>query len=958
MSMATATLTRPASPRRERPAKAVSRGGGARVAVAALCACAALVTGAPLAQAATPYTAYVSNLTAESLSPINTATNIVGSPIPAKNPPFLAITPDGTTAWVTNSTQGTVTPITLATGAAGAPISVGTGPYAIAITPDGSKAYVAIHGAEAVTPVNLITRTAGSPIKVGKEPWAIAITPDGSRAYVTNYGSSSVTPINTATQTAGGEIKVGSGPQSIAIAPNGTTAWVADFTANAITPITLATNTAGPTVEVKEPNSLAITPSGTAAYVTDYALNTVTPVNLATRTVGTPIKVGSLPYQVAITPDGSTAYVTNNSSNSVTPINTATQTAGGEIKVGTGPDGIAITPDEAPVASFTVSAAQAGSPSSFNASSSSVAHGTITSYAWSFGDGSTATTSAPTTTHTYAAAGNYTATLTETDSAGTSTAVVFTGQTVSRNGGPSAQTTRTVSVANAPTSSVPGDPRPTRVVISIRSATVNRHGVAVIPLLLPRQRRRRLPRQDHDHDPGERASRQACARVPLRTRLPPARHHQLRSPRRSESARARPHRLIRTEAAQAALLRTRDPDRHVGVRRADGDRHARDRTEARRVVTPASLSGMCPSQGPPIKRLGCRRRLPNMGIVTVTTTRLRGTRRTGASGFSKPQTPATVPGKPSAPALTVRPTVATEALALPAHTLARSELPLEQAQPPRRAHPRRGLADRASPPTQPTPCWASAAAALTASLKTSCSTRCCSRGPLCASRAHGCTSAERGAWCSLGVGLFCWAIGEVIFTLDQSQVTAGPFPSTSDFFWLIFYPAAFLTLGLLVRARVRHFYPSLWLDGVIGALAVAALASEFLLPSIIASSGGSLQAVVGDLIYPLGDLLLICFVVAVLAITGWRPGRVLGTVSLGLLIGASADVLSLYWSATGHGESSFFETLWPASAVVLGLAAWQPARPSAVIGLHGRRLLVFPLCFALAGIGLLSSGGL
>jgi YVTN family beta-propeller protein len=238
-------------------------------------------------------------------------------------------------------------------------------------------------------------------------------------------------------------------------------------------------------VEVKEPNSIAITPSGTTAFVSDYGLNTVTPVNLATRTAGTPIKVGSFPYQVAITPDGSTAYVTNNSSNSVTPINTATQAAGGEIKVGTGPDGIAITPDEAPVASFTVSAAQAGSASSFNASSSSVAHGTITSYAWSFGDGSTATTSTPTTAHTYAAAGNYTATLTETDSAGTSTSVVFTGQTVSRNGGPSAQTTRTVSVANPLTSYLPGDPRPTRVVISIRSAAVNRHGVAVIPLRCP-----------------------------------------------------------------------------------------------------------------------------------------------------------------------------------------------------------------------------------------------------------------------------------------------------------------------------------------------------------------------------------------------------------------------------------------------------------------------------------------
>jgi len=216
---------------------------------------------------------------------------------------------------------------------------------------------------------------------------------------------------------------------------------------------------------------------------------------------------------------------------------------------------------------------------------------------------------------------------------------------------------------------------------------------------------------------------------------------------------------------------------------------------------------------------------------------------------------------------------------------------------------------------------------------------------LCLLRALFCDS-ERGAWSALGLGLGSWAVGEVIFTLDPAQVTSGPFPSTSDVFWLVFYPAAFLSLGLLVRARVRHFYPSLWLDGFVGALALAAAASQFLLPSILRASGGSVSAVVGDLVYPLWDLLLICFVVGVLAITGWRPGRVLGTVAVGLLIGAGADVFSLYWSATGHGEASFFETLWPASAVVLGLAAWQPPRPSAVIGLQGRRLLVFPLLFA------------
>jgi PKD repeat protein len=77
-----------------------------------------------------------------------------------------------------------------------------------------------------------------------------------------------------------------------------------------------------------------------------------------------------------------------------------------------------------------------------------VAVGTITSYAWDFGDGDIDIATTPTATHTYSTGGAYTATLTVTDSAGTSMTQIFTGNTVSRNGGTRARTTRSVSVAN------------------------------------------------------------------------------------------------------------------------------------------------------------------------------------------------------------------------------------------------------------------------------------------------------------------------------------------------------------------------------------------------------------------------------------------------------------------------------------------------------------------------------
>lgn len=74
-----------------------------------------------------------------------------------------------------------------------------------------------------------------------------------------------------------------------------------------------------------------------------------------------------------------------------------------------------------PIASFIVnpSSPTHGSPAVFDGSSSTAASGrTITSYAWTFGDGSSSSGPSATTSHTYAAAGTFSVTLTVTDSAG------------------------------------------------------------------------------------------------------------------------------------------------------------------------------------------------------------------------------------------------------------------------------------------------------------------------------------------------------------------------------------------------------------------------------------------------------------------------------------------------------------------------------------------------------------
>jgi hypothetical protein len=158
-----------------------------------------------------------------------------------------------------------------------------------------------------------------------------------------------------------------------------------------------------------------------------------------------------------------------------------------------GPQAVAVTPDQAPVARFSsVTAVQVGHAISFDASASTVAFGSITTYLWNFGDGTTATTGGPTVSHPYGAPGSYTVTLTETDEAGTGFAAAPTaldpGQTPYRLAGPSARAELTVQVTTTPpppitttTTTVPGRATPTT---STTSTTVPGHHVPGSPTLV------------------------------------------------------------------------------------------------------------------------------------------------------------------------------------------------------------------------------------------------------------------------------------------------------------------------------------------------------------------------------------------------------------------------------------------------------------------------------------------
>jgi diguanylate cyclase (GGDEF)-like protein len=220
--------------------------------------------------------------------------------------------------------------------------------------------------------------------------------------------------------------------------------------------------------------------------------------------------------------------------------------------------------------------------------------------------------------------------------------------------------------------------------------------------------------------------------------------------------------------------------------------------------------------------------------------------------------------------------------------------------------------------------------------------------------------ADRLAWTFLGAGLASWFAGELYFTLKLADLPLTPVPSISDYLSLAFYPASYVALILMVRARVRRFQASMWLDGLIGALAIGAAATAVFLEPILASTGRDTAEIAVSLAYPVGDTLLLALVAGFFAMTGWRPGRDWMLVGAGLAAMAIADVVFLYLSANGnYTEGTLLDAMWPASSLLLSFAALVSVeRKQAGDMLTGVMMLIAPGVFAAGALALVVLGSI
>lgn len=395
-------------------------------------------------------------------------------------PPDVAITPDGSTAYVAGAFDELVG-IDVATNTEARSVSMSGQPWAVAIAPDGKHAYTADLWEEAVSILDLGTLSEVARISIpGASPNGVAVSPDGTRLYVTIQNEDRVAIIDLATNTEIGSIAVGQAPRGIAITPDGKQLVVVNRISQDVSLIDVATGTVTATIPTGAPGGeeewVAITPDGSHAYVTGHTINYpfeswVTPLDLASGTVVATNVVSGLIGDVAILPAGNRAYLTHwdeqlvalsgtqtsavhQNVNELLPLNLGTNSFEAGLNTLELPEALAIVPNQGPHAAIEGPATgTAGADLAFDGSKSSDSDGTVTGYAWDFGDGSGG--SGAVVHHTYAKAGTYTVTLTATDNEGCSTSQVFTGQTMYCNGSAAARTTHQVVVSGNPVARCP-----------------------------------------------------------------------------------------------------------------------------------------------------------------------------------------------------------------------------------------------------------------------------------------------------------------------------------------------------------------------------------------------------------------------------------------------------------------------------------------------------------------------
>jgi diguanylate cyclase (GGDEF)-like protein len=212
---------------------------------------------------------------------------------------------------------------------------------------------------------------------------------------------------------------------------------------------------------------------------------------------------------------------------------------------------------------------------------------------------------------------------------------------------------------------------------------------------------------------------------------------------------------------------------------------------------------------------------------------------------------------------------------------------------------------------------------------------------------------HRAAWTCIAISLAFWTAGDVVWILWPPASS----PSFADALYLLFFPFCCAGMALLLADGRDNVAARMWIDGLLAALATAALVVALEFDVVLHQGHGSYASTTINLAYPIGDLVLVGFVLTAFAAQAWRPGRAWALLGGSFVLAAVADTIYLYQDALGtFRDGGIVDALWPTALLCCGWAAWQPWRPVRRSHRYGRQTFAFPTAFAVLALGVLAYG--
>jgi YVTN family beta-propeller protein len=250
--------------------------------------------------------AYVANLNSNTLSVIDTDTDVVVATVNAgPTPRDVEATPDGRYILVVNQSLNQVTVLDASNYAMVATVAVGNFPCAIAIAPDGGAAYVTNRLSNDVSIIDLTT-FAVTKVSVGTFACDVMVSPDSQWAIVTNRLSGNVTVIDARTKTSVAFVATGTNPQGVVFSPDGAKAYVTNAATTSVidmgslTVVETIANIASGTCAVGATMDMNYGHNGHVYVASNTQAGRVTVIDVGTNSVIGVFSVGVRPLGIGV----------------------------------------------------------------------------------------------------------------------------------------------------------------------------------------------------------------------------------------------------------------------------------------------------------------------------------------------------------------------------------------------------------------------------------------------------------------------------------------------------------------------------------------------------------------------------------------------------------------------------------------------------------------------------------